>query len=140
MRQKSEPLNPADIADLEAKRTWVRDHYDEEARHNYDTLEGKLRLLDTILRNKWIASDETLKLQSLGVTFGDALAQKLALTWVAIEDDYGRDPALTADGTSVRLFPLTSISKRIERGEEVNVYELFDDACSTIERLKREGA
>jgi transcription elongation GreA/GreB family factor len=60
MEQKFEPLNPDDIADLEAKRTWARDHYDEAARHKYktarhkyETLDGKLRLVDTILRNKW---------------------------------------------------------------------------------------
>jgi hypothetical protein len=139
VEQKFEPLNPDDIADLEAKRTWVRDHYDEGARHQYDTLDGKLRLLDTILRNKWIAPDETLKLQCLGVAFGDALAQKLGLTWVAVQDDYGRDPALTLEDTSVRVFALTSVSKRIERGEEVDIYRLFEDACNTIGRLRREA-
>jgi hypothetical protein len=137
MSQKFEPLNADDTADLEAKRKWVRDHYDETSRHKYDTLDGKLRLLDTILRNKWIAPDETLKLQCLGVTFGDALAQKLGLTWVAVEDEYGRDPALTLEGSSLHVFPLTSISKRVERGEEVEVYDLFTAACSTIEGHRR---
>jgi Domain of unknown function (DUF3806) len=139
MDQKFEPLNPDDIADLEAKRTWVRGHYDDAASYKYDSLDGKLRLLDAILRNKWIAPDETLKLQCLGVTFGDALAQRLGLTWVAVEDEYGRDAALTIEGTSVRVFPLTSISKRIERSEEVEVYELFEEACTTIERLGGQG-
>jgi hypothetical protein len=139
MEQKFEPLNPDDIADLEAKRAWVRDHYDEAARHKYETLDGKLSLLDTILRNKWIAPDETLNLRCLGVTFGDALAQRLSLTWVAVEDNLGRDLALVLDGTSVRVFPITSISKRIERGEEVEVYGLLDDACRTIEQLRRES-
>src|SRR5882672_7828675 len=113
MEQKFEPLNPDDIADLEAKRAWVRDHYDEAARHKYETLDGKLHLLDTILRSKWIAPDETLNLQCLGATFGDALAQRLSLTWVAVEDNLGRDLTLVLDGTSVRVFPITSISKRI---------------------------
>jgi len=139
VEQKLEPLNPDDIADLEAKRSWVRNHFDEKARHKYDTLDGKLRLLDTILRNKWVAPNETLKLQCLGITFGDALVQKLGLAWIAVEDDFGRDPALTLEGTSVRVFPLTSISKRIERGEEVEIYELFEDACRAVERLRREG-
>ncbi len=139
MDQTCEPLNRDDIANLAAKRTWVCEHYEEAARHKYNTLDGKLTLVDTILRNNWIAPDETLKLQCLGVTFGDALAQRLGLTWVAVEDKYGRDPALTLEGTSVLVFPLTSISKRIERGEEVEVYRLFEDACSTIERLRREG-
>jgi Domain of unknown function (DUF3806) len=140
MEQKFEPLNSDEIADLETMRSWVRDHYDEGARHKYDTIDGKLRLLDTILSNKWIATDETLKLECLGVTFGDALVQSLGFTWIAIEDDYGRGPALTLEGISIIVFPLTSISKRIERGEEVEIYALFEDACSTIERLRREGA
>jgi hypothetical protein len=137
--QKLEPLNAGDIADLEAKRSWVRGHYDEAARHQYDTLEGKLRLLDAILQSRWVAPHETLKLQCLGATFGDALAQKLGLTWVAVEDEYGRDPALTVEGTSILVFPLTTISKRVERGEEFGVQELFDHACSTIERARRQG-
>ena len=140
MDQAFEPLSHDDATDLEAKRTWVRDHYDEASRHKYDSLEGKLRLLDTILRNNWIASTETLKLQCLGVTFGDAISQKLGLEWVAVQDAHGRDPALTLRGTSIRLFPLTSISKRVERHENVDVYQLFDDACRTVERLRGEGA
>ena len=140
MNQKLEPLNRDDSADLDAKRTWVREHYDESSRDKYDMLDGKLRLLDTILRNQWIAPEETLKLQCLGVTFGDALAQKLGLEWVAVEDEYGRDPALVLHGTSILLFPLTSISKRIEQGEDVKVYEFFESACNSVKRLQQEGA
>jgi Domain of unknown function (DUF3806) len=139
MDQKFEALNANDFANIEAKRAWVRGHFDESAQHKYALLEEKLRLLDTILQNKWIAPDETLKLQCLGIAFGDALAQKLGLTWVAVEDEYGRDPALTLEGTTLKIFPLTSISKRVERGEDIKVRELFDDACRTIERLKQEG-
>jgi len=132
MDKKVEALNSDDVANLEAKRKWVREHYDETARDKYETLDGKLRLLDTILRSKWIAANETLKLQCLGVTFGDALAQKLSLEWVAVEDEFGRDPALSKVGTSLLAFPLTSISKRIERGEEIDLYEFFEAACETI--------
>ena len=139
MEQRVEPLCSADLADLEAKRNWVRDHYEETARHAYETLEGKLRLLDTILQNRWIAAEETLKLQCLGVTFGDALAQRLGLSWVAVEDHQGRDPALVVEGTSIVVFPLTSIAKRIERGEQVVIDDLFDGACATIERLRAEA-
>ena len=73
MEQKIEALAPDDVAHLEKQRVWVRDHYDAAARHQYETVEGKLRLLDTIIRSKWIEPSETWKLQSLGVTFGDAL-------------------------------------------------------------------
>ena len=111
MEQKIEPLSADDAAGVEKQRTWVRDHYDPAARHHYDTLEGKLRLLDTILGQNWIKPDETWKLQSLGIAFGDALAQEMGLHWVAVEDEYGRDPALQDPGTTIVMFPLTQSRK-----------------------------
>jgi uncharacterized protein DUF3806 len=138
MEQKIEALAPDDVAHVEKQRAWVRDHYDAAARHQYETVEGKLRLLDTIIRSKWIEPGETWKLQSLGITFGDALAQELGLAWVAVEDADGRDPALHDQGTSIVAFPMTTISKRIERGETVDVRALFDVACQSVTRLRSE--
>src|SRR6516162_5917973 len=92
MTQKIEALLAEDAHSLEQQRTWVRDHYEPDARNQYETIEGKLRLLDTIIRASWIDPTETWKLQSLGITFGDALAQKMGLSWVIVEDEYGRDP------------------------------------------------
>jgi hypothetical protein len=136
MEQKIEALAPDDVARAEKQRVWVRDHYDSVAQHQYETVEGKLRLLDTIIRSKWIEPSETLKLQSLGITFGDALAQELGLAWVAVEDAHGRVPALRDQGTSIVIFPMTTISKRIERGEAVDVRALFDAACQSVTRLR----
>lgn len=130
----------SDSAEVEKKRDWVRNHFEPAALHEYESLEGKLRLLDTILSNDWIEATETLKLQCLGITFGDALAQELGMKWVMVEDEYGRDPALTFADSKVLAFPLTSISKRVERGEIVNVYELFSAARETlIEARRAEG-
>jgi hypothetical protein len=138
--QTVEDMTGEEIARVKAQRSWVRDHYEPHAQIKYDTIDGKLSLLDAILSNRWIQASETVNLQSLGITFGDALAQKLGLRWVTVEDDYGRDPALKLDGTSVLIFPLTSISKRVERGESVDVYALFESACSTIQQATRDGA
>ena len=135
--QKVEALNEEDRAFVAAKRKWVRDHYTENAEERYSTVKGKLTLLDTILKSNWIKPDETVKLQSLGITFGDALAQEVGLEWVFVEDEYGRDPALRLKGTSVLLFPMTMISKRIERGEDVDVYDLFGKALKGIEEAKQ---
>lgn len=62
--------------DLAAKREWVRSHFTPEARSMYEMVEGKLRLVSTILASGWVEAAETLKLQALGVVFGDALAQR----------------------------------------------------------------
>lgn len=135
MEQKIEPLSPADSSHVEKQRDWVRGHYEPHVRQQYETLEGKLRLLDAILKNKWVEPTETWKLQSLGITLGDALAQKMGLLWVAVDDEHGRTPSLQCPGTTIVMFPLTMISKRIERGETVDVRDLFAKTCSMIENL-----
>ena len=140
MTQTFHDMSGEEIARLEAQRSWVRDHYEPHARSRYDSIEGKLALLDAILANGWVQASETVKLQSLGIAFGDALAQRLGLRWVTVEDEYGRDPALKLDGTSIVTFPLTAISKRAERGERIDVYALFESACSRIEQAARDGA
>lgn len=135
MNQVVTPPSPEDSASIESQRRWVRDHFDEDARHLYEQRDQKLRLLQTIIDAGWIEASEAVKLQCLGVTFGDALAQELELEWVMVEDEYGRDPAIRKPGTTVIAFPLTMISKRIERGEQVNVRELFDGVVDHLRRM-----
>ncbi len=117
---------------LKASRDWVKGHFTENADEKYEPLEGKLRLIDAILSNRYINPDETWKLQSLGIVLGDAIVQKLMMDWVIVVDEFGRDPALHWPGTSIYSYPMTMISKRVEQGIDVDVYELFDDVCATI--------
>lgn len=93
MEQTIEAPSAVDAAQAEKQRTWVRDHYDPAAQAEYETVEGKLRLLETIIEAKWVSPTETWKLQGLGITFGDALAQKMGLVWVAVEDAWSRSGA-----------------------------------------------
>jgi hypothetical protein len=132
--QAIEPLDEATRVDLDAKRKWVADHYEPHARNNYETVDGKLNLLTGIIASGWIEPHEVVKWQSLGATFGDALAQELMLEWVKVEDEYGIDAALIWPGTSLLCFPLTMISKRIERGEEIVVREMFDGVCGMLKK------
>lgn len=136
MNEKIEDFNADDKAHIEKQRNWVRDHYDEDARHKYESIEGKLRLLDTIVGSGWIEPHETWKLQSLGVTFGDILVQLLHLEWVMVEHDQGRDPAVRVPERTILVYPLTAISKRVERGESVDVPELLREFANGIERLR----
>ena len=124
--QKIRNLSSSLNKDITAKRDWVRNHYTPETINEYETFEGKLILLDTILKSNWIDKSETLKLQCLGITLGDIIAQDLGLNWVEIEDEYGIDPALRFGETSLIVFPQTMISKRVEKGETVDIYELYE--------------
>jgi Domain of unknown function (DUF3806) len=139
MDQKLSPLPQDEIDRLDKQRGYVRDHCPADSRNLYDTLEGKLNLLEAILDAESIKPHEAWKLQSLGVTFGDALAQKLGFVWILIEDEQGRDPALHNPGTTNICYPLTMISKRIERGERVDVRSLFDAICKASVLLRAES-
>jgi hypothetical protein len=136
MERKIETLSREEIDRLNSQRKWVREHFTPETEYKYESLEEKLNLLDTIIKSNWISKDETVKLQSLGVTFGDCLAQKMDLKWMSVSDEYGKDPSLILEGTSIVVFPLTMISKRIEDGAEVDVYGLFDSVCNKINEIK----
>jgi hypothetical protein len=46
--------------------------------------------------------------------------------WRMVNDQYGRDPCVKIPGSSIVIFPVTMISKRIEHGEEVDVFDLFN--------------
>ena len=131
----SEPLGPEDIVNLDAARSWVKGHFSEDQDEKYQPVEGKLRVMDTILQNGWVEASETWKLQSLGVAFGDALAQQLMLDWVVVDDEFGRSAALSWPGTSLICSPITMISKRIEDGEEIDVRDLFEKTCARLSEL-----
>jgi len=132
--QRIESPTAEDLSQIENQRDWVRGHFEPSAQHQYVEYDQKLRLLDTM--NGWIEPHETLKLQCLGITLGDALVQRCGFEWVVLEDEYGRDPALRLPGTSVIVFPLTMISKRVERGEAVDIYPLVDGIILKVEEIR----
>ena len=121
------------------QRNWVKGHMSEEFLPQYSTVEGKLSLLQGIIDGNFYQKNQTMELQSLGITFGDLLVQKLDLEWVEVEDEYGIDPALRHKDTethkNILLFPLTMISKRVEGGETVDVEFLFNAVCNTVQGM-----
>jgi hypothetical protein len=120
---------------IESQRKWVRNHYLPDSLSEYDSIEGKLKLLHIILQSEWINKEETNKLQCLGITLGDALIQQFGFKWVEVEDEFGIDPAIKLRDTSIILFPLTMISKRIENGETIDIYSLFKKLITTVNDL-----
>lgn len=84
-----------------------------------------LPVLQKLIDERVFSKFQTYQLQCLGVAFGDVLASELPLRWVMITDDYGTDPTLRYKHASTNLNALTMISKRVERGEAVNLSELI---------------
>ncbi len=94
--------------------------------------------LQAVLDAGVLKATDTYQLQSLGLALGNVISSNLGLDWVMVEDEYGRDPALRYRNTSLILFPLTMISKRVERGEAVNVPDLYAITSSHVKQLANE--
>ena len=132
--------SPEDLQRLSEQRA-VLERYldDDDSRTKYQKAAGKLGLLRTLLAQKVFKPTQTYELQCMGIVLGDAFVQDLGMEWVTVQDEYGTDPAVRLPGTSVIIYPLTMISKRVERGEQVDVFDLFNGVASEVERMKREG-
>jgi len=139
-QQKITALTDADQKRLRDQRAVVEAYLgDEESKRKYQTAAGKLGTIRAILGSGVFKRDQTYELQCLGIVLGDAFVQELGMEWIMVEDEHGRDPAVRMPETSVILFPLTMISKRVERGEQVDVFELFNGVAAHVEDLKQRG-
>jgi hypothetical protein len=138
--QKITTLTEADQERLQDQRAVIESFLpDESSRQKYKTAAGKLGTIRAILDRNLFRPTQTYELQSLGIVLGDAFVQELKMEWVMVEDEHGRDPAVRLPSTSIIFFPLTMISKRIERGEKVDVFDLFNGVAAKVEEIQRRG-
>lgn len=138
--QKVMPLSPTDNERLTKQRAVCEKYLgDEKSKNNYKTAAGKLGLLRALIEKRIFKPTQTHELQSMGVVLGDAFVQELKMEWVIVEDSHGRDPAVRVPKTSIIIYPLTMISKRIEKGERVDVFDLFNGVADKIDALKKKG-
>lgn len=138
MSQKVVALSAEDVERLDKQRAVItRFLASDESRAKYRKVAGKVGALRAILAHGLISSTQTYELQCMGVVLGDALAQEMGMEWVMVEDEHGVDPAIRLPGTTIILFPLTMISKRVERGESVDVFALFNGAADLVDQLKK---
>jgi hypothetical protein len=130
-------LSGVDKARLDAQRAVVL----SAAKQRYGTSElrhdkNDLALLQRMLDDKVFSPSQTYELQSLGVVFGDVLASQLGLRWVMVTDEYGTDPTLLIPDTTANFNALTMISKRVERGETVEVSALYRTIEQDVPRVR----
>ena len=135
--QKITEPTPEDLQRLELQRGTLERYIDDESSFaNYQKTAGKLGLIRTLLEESFVAPEQKYEVQCMGVVLGDAFVEHLGFEWVIVEDAHGRDAAIRLPGTSIILFPLTMISKRIERGESVDVFDLFNGVVDEVDRIR----
>jgi hypothetical protein len=98
-----------------------------------------LPILQRLIDDQAFSRAQTYELQSLGVSFGDVLASELPLRWVMVTDEYGTDPTLRFESTTVQINALTIISKRVEKGETTDLHELLRVIREQLARLPEGG-
>lgn len=109
---------------------------DDDSRAKYAKPAGKLGLLRALLAQKIFKPTQTYELQCMGIVLGDTFVQEMGMEWIFVEDEHGRDPAVRVPNTSIIIYPLTMISKRIERDETVDVFDLFNQVANQIDQIK----
>jgi hypothetical protein len=105
----------------------------------FASVQGRLEGLQAILDTDHLTAAQTYELQCLGIVFGDALVGAGGVEWVMVDDEYGRDPALRLVGSDTLLFPMTMLSKRVERGEAVDVAAFFKVIARDLDKRRGKG-
>jgi hypothetical protein len=139
--QKITGLNADDLARLDAQRGAVTAFLaDERSRASFEKeTSAKLALLQTLLDAEVFSAEQTYELQCMGIVLGDAFVADVGMEWIMVEDEWGRDPALRAPGTSIIMYPLTMISKRVEQGDRFMVADLFGAMAESVRKLIEDG-
>ncbi|HWB59832.1 MAG TPA: DUF3806 domain-containing protein [Chthoniobacteraceae bacterium] len=138
--QKITLLAPDDESRLAQQRAVVEQYLgDEQSRANYQKAAGKLGLLRALIEQRIFRPDQAYELQCMGIILGDAFVREMGMEWIMVEDAHGRDPAVRMPATSIIIFPLTMISKRIGKGEQVDVFHMFNSLADQIDQLKAQG-
>jgi hypothetical protein len=137
VEQRITALNESDQKRLRDQRAVVERYLgSEDSKEKYRTAAGKLGTVRAFLQGEVFKPDQKYELQCLGIVLGDVFVQDMGMEWIMVEDEYGRDPAVRLPNTTIILYPMTMISKRIERGEKIDVFELYNGTAAQVEALK----
>ena len=128
-------LGPDMLAQVAINREWVENWIAHESQIDYTDPGNMIALVRAILDSGEVGRDETAKLRALGTYLG--LAISAATGWPAkqLTDEQGTDFVLVFREPDGVVFPSTLLSKRIEAGEEVDVFELVTGLITEVQEV-----
>ncbi|MBI3731760.1 MAG: rhomboid family intramembrane serine protease [Burkholderiales bacterium] len=136
--QNLQYFSTADILKAEAQRSWVKEQYLPEARAQFETIEGKLKIIEVILQHKAIEARPLDEVQALETVFADALIQETGLKWAVIDNDQQRIFVMISSGAPLSIFNPVPASKITRAVQDAKLAELFSASVSTI-RQNQQG-
>ena len=103
-----------------------------------ESVTNELIILDAIFK-KWLddnsgVSDDEIA-SGLGTLFGEIVKKQLSMEWQMITDEYGTDYCLVHKKTNTRIFPLSTVYKRIESKEYDFFWNIYQLAKNHIEEV-----
>jgi len=138
--QKIEAPTESDVTDIAQACVHASNVIEEALGSRLSGTRSDLQLIQRLLDKGIIEPEATYTLQALGVAFGNAFVHEHSdYDWWMVEDEYGRDPAIRYQKTTLLAFPRTMISKRVEDGETVDVADLFDGLARRLAELAEKG-
>ena len=105
-----------------------------------DGTRADLERIQQIVDSGIVAREATYTLQALGMAFGKVFVNENSdYDWWMVQDEYGRDPAIRFQRTTLLAFPRTMISKRVEDGDSMDVSGLYDQLQERLSKLVDDG-
>ena len=122
------PLDIEQLAHMDRQRAFVSQFVATHLPNRRITgTKEDFAVLQAIVDSRLIDKDNTWKLQSLGIIFGDALITAIdGLAWWEMSDKWGTDPVLRYRTSTLQMGAMTMISKRVEDGRDVNVKQIAE--------------
>jgi hypothetical protein len=138
--QKIEPPTEKDIENIAMGVVHAGQVIEQALDEDLDGTHQDLELIQRVLDQGLVEPEATYTLQAFGLAFGRVFLNEFPdYDWWMVEDEHGRDPAIRYKETSLLVFPMTMISKRIEDGDPFDVCELFDGLAKQLAELIQEG-
>jgi hypothetical protein len=138
--QKIEAPTEKDIENIAMGVVHAGQVIEQALDEDLDGTHQDLELIQRVLDRGVVEPEATYTLQALGLAFGRVFLNEFPdYDWWMVEDEHGRDPAIRYKETSLLVFPMTMLSKRIEDGDPFDVPELFDGLAKQLAELIQEG-
>ena len=134
--QSLEYLSTTDMLQIESQREWVREHYLPESRDKYNTIEGKLSIIDAILlgsANSVLTADRQ---RALEIVFADALTQDTDAQWAIVVEGEVRTPVLLIPGSQAIVMPLVCFAQLQLAKDLADLRLIFERTVLSIHQQK----
>ena len=96
-------------------------------------------LLQQVVDSQTLAGSDVQAWEAMGIALGDVLANQVpGLAWVLVSDQFGVDPVLRYQQSSLQIGVVSMLLKRAEQGEEIDVEHLASWLKQFIETKSHE--